>query len=179
MENVIYRMSLPDIPYEVLESKIAKSVCNVCETMVGESCVFTGSEDLSKTQISTPRLGNGTEGGLFVGSVGFVGEMNGVVYLFFNPSLIEKIATRITNKATAHSVPEMAFDVCGELANVVGGGFKGSLEVLGHKSKLTIPMSLFGDELFISTMGVKQYVRAEFTLFGERFVVDSALAELI
>jgi hypothetical protein len=40
-------------------------------------------------------------------------------------------------------------------------------------------MSLFGDELFISTMGVKQYGRAEFTLFGERFVVDSALAELI
>lgn len=172
-------MSLLDIPYEVLESRIAKSVCNVCETMVGEKCLFTGSEDLSKTQISTPGFGDDAEGGLFVGSVGFVGEINGVVYLFFNPSLIEKIATRITSEATAHSVPDMAFDVCGELANVVGGGFKGSLEELGHKSKLTIPMSLFGEELFMSTMGVKQYVRAEFILFGERFVVDSALAEII
>jgi len=179
MENVIYRMSLLDIPYEVLESRIAKSVCNVCETMVGEKCLFTGSEDLSKTQISNPGFGDDAEGGLFVGSVGFVGEINGVVYLFFNPSLIEKIATRITSEATAHSVPDMAFDVCGELANVVGGGFKGSLEELGHKSKLTIPMSLFGEELFMSTMGVKQYVRAEFILFGERFVVDSALAEII
>lgn len=172
-------MSLLDIPYEVLESRIAKSVCNVCETMVGEKCLFTGSEDLSKTQISNPGFGDDAEGGLFVGSVGFVGEINGVVYLFFNPSLIEKIATRITSEATAHSVPDMAFDVCGELTNVVGGGFKGSLEELGHKSKLTIPMSLFGEQLFMSTMGVKQYVRAEFILFGERFVVDSALAEII
>ena len=102
MENVIYRMSLLDIPYEVLESRIAKSVCNVCETMDGEKCLFTGSEDLSKTQISTPGFGDDAEGGLFVGSVGFVGEINGVVYLFFNPSLIEKIATRITSEATAH-----------------------------------------------------------------------------
>ena len=73
----------------------------------------------------------------------------------------------------------MAFDVCGELANVVGDGFKGSLEELGHESKLTIPMSLFGQELFISIMGVKKCVRTEFILFGERFVVDSALAEII
>ena len=35
-ETLVYRMSLLDIRYEVLESKIAKSVCNVCETMVGE-----------------------------------------------------------------------------------------------------------------------------------------------
>lgn len=62
------------------------------------------------------------------------------VYLFLNSSLIEKIATRITSEATAHSVLDMIFDVCGELGNVVGGGFKGSLEELGHKSKLTIPM---------------------------------------
>ncbi len=179
MECIIYRMSLPDVPYEVLESKIAKSVFNVCETMVGEKCVFTGSEDLSKTQISTPRLGSDREGSLFVGSVGFVGEINGVVYLFFDPSLIERIATKITSKTVGSTVSDMVFDVCGELANVIGGGFKGSLEELGHKSKLTIPMSLHGDELFISTMGVRQYVRTNFTLFGEWFVVDIALAEMV
>ena len=78
-------MSLLDIRYEVLESKIAKSVCNVCETMVGEKGLFTGSEDLSKTQISTPRFGDDAEG--------------------------------------------------------------------GHESKLAIPMSLFGQELFISIWG--------------------------
>ena len=32
--------------------------------------LFTGSEDLSKTQISTPRFGDDAEGGLFVGWLG-------------------------------------------------------------------------------------------------------------
>lgn len=172
-------MSLPDIPYEVLESKIALAVSNVCETMIGEKCVFTGSEDLSKAQISTPRLGSDEEGSLFVGSVGFVGEINGVVYLFFSPSLIERISTRIMNKVMESMGSELVFDVCGELANVFGGGLKSSLEEIGHESTLTIPTVLSGDELYISTMGVKQYVRADFSLFGEKFVADLALAELV
>lgn len=172
-------MSLPEIPYEVLESKIAQSVFSVCETMIGEKCIFTGSEDLSKTQISTPNLGGREEGSLFVGSVGFVGEINGVVYLFFSPSLIEKIAARITGKTIESMSSDLVFDVCGELANVFGGGLKGSLEEFGQESKLTISTALSGDELFISTMGVKQYARTYFTLFEEKFVADLALAELI
>ena len=49
------------------------------------------------------------------------------VYLFLNLSLIEKNATRITSKATAQSVPNIIFDVCGKLGNIVGVGFKGLL----------------------------------------------------
>ncbi len=172
-------MSVPDISYEVLQNKIAQSVSSVCETMIGEKCVFTGSEDLSKSRISTPEVGSEKGVSLFVGSVGFVGEINGVVYLFFSPSLIERIATRITSKAVEGMGSEMVFDVCGELANVFGGGLKGYLEELGHESTLTIPTALSGDELFISTMGVKQYVRTSFTLFEERFVADLALADLV
>ena len=69
-ENLVYRKSLLNICYEVLEGKIAKSICNVCETIVGEKGLFTGSEDLSKTQISTPGFGDDAEGGLFVGWLG-------------------------------------------------------------------------------------------------------------
>ena len=36
MKNVINRKSPLDIHYEILESKIVKSICKICETMVAK-----------------------------------------------------------------------------------------------------------------------------------------------
>ena len=168
-------MSLPEIPYNILEYEIGKSLTNVCETMIGERCVLLDSNDLSGVQIATPGLGTT----LYVGSVGFVGDKNGVVYLFFGSSLIERIAMKVTGRSAGEIDSEIVFDACGELANVFGGGFKNSLAKLGYHSILTIPTVLGGDELYISSSGVKQYIRTRFSLFNDEIVADLALAEIV
>ena len=88
---------------------------------------------------------------IYVGSVGFVGDINGVVYLYINQSVMRKAAARITGDD--ENGEEMISDVCGEIANMLGGGFKNSLADMGQGSMLTIPTVLNGCELYVSSIG--------------------------
>ena len=114
---------------------------------------------------------------IYVGSVGFVGDINGVVYLYINQSVMRKAAARITGDD--ENGEEMISDVCGEIANMLGGGFKNSLADMGQGSMLTIPTVLNGCELYVSSIGVSRYLRFRYTLFEEPVVVDLAMAKIV
>ena len=72
---------------------------------------------------------------------------------------------------------EIISDVCGEIANILGCGFKNSLADMRQPSMPTIPTVLNGCELYVSSIDVSRYLRFRYTLFEEPVVVDLAMAK--
>ncbi len=171
-------MGLPDISYEELETNIAESISNVFKTMIDADCPLQTSADLSTGDVDMPRDGMRDAESVYVGSVGFLGEVNGVVYLYLDDALMRKIASKMTDEPADQISSEIASDLCGELANMFGGGLKTGIAKLGYESTLTIPTVLSGEELFVSTLGVGRYIRTEFSLLDGELFADLALADI-
>jgi len=170
-------MKAPEISRELLEHCMNRSVAKVSDTMLSQSIEAAKPEDLSEAKVDMPIELHSLEKPIYVGSVGFVGDINGVVYLTASQSVMEKATARITGSDKAGT--EMVSDVCGEIANMLGGGFKNALADKGHVSTLTIPTVLNGCDLYVSSIGVSLYLRFRYTLFGERIIVDLAMAKIV
>lgn len=170
-------MSLPEIPDQDLIQTIARSLSSVFKTMLGFSCEYVGSRDFSGSKAPVPNLGGEEMKQVYVGSVGFVGRVHGVVYLYMKCSFAEDAAMKMTGLPQEDLDSEIVSDVCGELTNMFGGTFKNTLADLGFTSALTIPTVLSGDELYISTLGVVRHLRQNFLSEGDEVVADLILAE--
>lgn len=57
---------------------------------------------------------------------------------------VREAARKITGLESGELDNDMISDVCGELTNMLGGGFKNALAELGYESMLTIPTVLSG-----------------------------------
>ena len=145
--------------------------------MLSIDCAAENLEDYSGSKPQVPNLGGAEMHQVYVGSVGFVGEINGIVYLYMKSHFVNQVAKRITGLEEDELDYEIFSDVCGELTNMFGGSFKNSLADVGYESSLTIPTVLSGDELFISTLGVEKHLRMNFVCEGDEVVADLVLAE--
>lgn len=170
-------MSLPDISDQELNKLTSSALSSVFETMLGNEVDFRGSADYSGQKAPFPDLGGAEKNMIFVGSVGFVGSVNGVIYLYMKSNFAESSAQKITGLDEEDVDFEIVSDVCGEMTNIFAGGFKNALADLGYNSVLTIPTVLSGDELYISTLGVVKHLRHNFTSKDEEIVADLVLAE--
>lgn len=170
-------MSLPDIPDEEIHQLTHSALASVIETMLESKVSFQGASDYSGVKAPFPDLGGAEKKMIFVGSVGFVGSVNGVVYLYMKSEFAEAAAGKITGLDGEDLDFEIVSDVCGEMTNVFAGGFKNALADLGYNSVLTIPTVLSGDELYISTLGVVRHIRHNFLSVSDEIVADLVLAE--
>ncbi|MDQ8205351.1 chemotaxis protein CheX [Pelagicoccus sp. SDUM812003] len=170
-------MSLPDIPDEELDQMISQSLESVFKTMLGFGLEYRSSKDFSGVKAPVPDLGGEEMSMVYVGSVGFVGKVHGVVYLYMKSKFVERSAAKITGLDKDGLDYEITSDVCGELTNVFAGSFKNGLADRGYSSVLTIPTVLSGDELYISTMGVVKHHRLNFFADGDEVVADLVLAD--
>ncbi|MBC2605283.1 chemotaxis protein CheX [Pelagicoccus albus] len=170
-------MSLPDISDDQLTTLTSNAISSVFETMLGSEVAFQKSCDYSGMKAPFPDLGGEEKKMIFVGSVGFVGNVNGLVYLYMKSCFAERAAGKITGLEGDELDFEIVSDVCGELTNVFAGGFKNALADMGYNSVLTIPTVLSGDELYISTLGVVKHLRHNYLSNGEEIVADLVLAE--
>ncbi len=170
-------MSLPDIPDAELNQLTFNALSSVFETMLGCEVQFRGASDYSGKKAPFPNLGGEELNMIFVGSVGFVGSVNGIIYLYMKAHLAESAALKITGLDKEDVDFEIVSDVCGEMTNVFAGGFKNALAELDYNSVLTIPTVLSGDELYISTLGVVKHLRHNFTSNGDEIVADLVMAE--
>ncbi|MDQ8179233.1 chemotaxis protein CheX [Pelagicoccus sp. SDUM812005] len=170
-------MSLPDIPDTELNKLTSQALSSVFETMLGQEVLFEGAADYSGRKAPFPDLGGAEKNMIFVGSVGFVGSVNGIIYLYMKSNFAESAAKKITGLDDEDVDFEIVSDVCGEMTNVFAGGFKNALADLEYNSVLTIPTVLSGDELYISTLGVVKHLRHNFTSNGVEIVADLVLAE--
>ncbi len=154
-----------------------ESLTTVFDTMLSYSTVAQKSEDFSGQKPPAPSLGGENADASFVGSVGFVGELSGVLYLFVRSDFAFGAAEKITGLEKTEVDHEIVTDVCGELTNMLAGSFKNTLADQGFNSNLTIPTVLSGEELFISSLNVATHIRHCVLVDGREVVVDLALSE--
>ena len=93
---------------------------------------------------------------IVVGSVGFIGEANGMVYLHLTSSLAKKLAGQMLGLPAATLDEEMINDVIGELSNVVVGAVKSQLCDSGAPCSLTIPSIIRGSGLSINPLRTEE-----------------------
>jgi chemotaxis protein CheX len=88
--------------------------------------------------------------GQVAGSVGFIGEATGVIYLYVGARFAGTITGRLLSiPETEIEGEEMINDAIGELSNMVGGYVKSRLSDGGYPCTLTIPSIVRGKQLTI------------------------------
>ncbi len=153
------------------------SLSGVFDTMLSYRSEQKGVEEFSGLKPSAPSLGGEGQAGMFVGSVGLVGEVNGVLYLYVRSDFAYGAASKLTGLDADAVDHEIVTDVCGELTNMLAGTFKNTLADRGYSSTLTIPTVLSGEELVISSLNVNTHLRRTFLVDGRDVAVDLALGE--
>jgi CheY-specific phosphatase CheX len=91
-----------------------------------------------------------------VGSVGFIGDANGMVYLHLTAALAQKLASQMLGLPAAELDDEMVNDVIGELSNVVVGAVKSQICDSGAPCTLTIPSIMRATGLSVETLRTEE-----------------------
>ncbi|WP_221029309.1 chemotaxis protein CheX [Actomonas aquatica] len=128
---------------DIVKNAINRAVDTVCNIMLRETVEMKGASN----QPIPAADGNGA---YVIGSVGFVGDINGIVYLCFD----EDFALFATQKALGMDRAEILLegfelikDTVGELTNMTVGNFKNVLCDAGHPCMLTLPTIIRAQKL--------------------------------
>ena len=112
---------------------------------------------------------------IMVSAVGFIGEFNGIIYLYQGEDLARQLTAGflgMTEDELEDEGMETMQDVLGELANMIGGTFKNKFCDLGYNCRLTIPSLVCGTSFAIEApTGVDRYI-ACFEAEKQPYVTD-------
>jgi len=101
-----------------------------------------------------------TDEPVIASAVGYIGDVNGVVYLY----LEETLAKRVTAQFLGMEISEVS--------NMIVGTFKNSMCDRGHNCRLTIPSILRGKHFAIQTTSSVHRKIFRFQAFGTIFAAD-------
>jgi chemotaxis protein CheX len=110
-----------------------------------------------------------------VGSVGFFGELNGVIYLCFEEVFARLCTGNMLGLDAAELLAtgeEPVNDAIGEITNMVVGAFKNGLCDAGFPCKLTIPTVLRGSNVSIGPISSVRRHTFGFESAGHLIVAD-------
>ncbi len=132
----------------LIENAIGSAVRNVCRTMM--RCDAAAGARVGEAEPDAgPRVFD------LIGNVGFVGQINGLVYLCLSHSFAVHAVGTILGMSPAEVEQdgvETIRDAIGEVTNMVAGGFKNAFCDLGHPCKLTLPTIVCGRDLRVSCL---------------------------
>ena len=110
------------------------------------------------------------------GSVGFIGRLTGVVYLYAGESFARKMTSRMLHlPETEIQGNEMVNDVLGEVSNMVVGNIKSRLCDRGMECALTIPSIVRGKHFSIEPVSSTERKVISFRCEGSQLVVEVLL----
>jgi chemotaxis protein CheX len=170
----------PEISEALIRENIVRSVKDVFKTMLRRSTkldqVSVGDGDGDNPAINREQpLGNTSQ---VVGTVGFLGEINGLIYLHFDDDFAKCCAGQMlgmTAEELTHAGDEVVNDAIGEITNMTVGSFKNSLSDQGYPCKLTIPSILRGSKFSIEPISDALRFIYTFESEGQRLVADIIL----
>lgn len=157
----------PAVPVSVIDDTVIRTMEHVFRTMIRHEITF-----VEKTEPHAALAGADAE---VLGSVGFLGGANGLIYLRFPESYALLATSRILDMTLAEtemSGPEVVKDAMGEITNMAVGGFKNTLCDLGYPCKLTLPTIVRGRKLVVAA--VKEATRHvfHFRCEGQSIIAD-------
>jgi chemotaxis protein CheX len=153
---------------ELIHKSIVHAVQNVCSTMLKQEAGFvekTGEPDNTKFRGAKHVFG----------CVGFVGKIDGIVYLCISDDFAVHAASNILGLSTLEVKAEgdaVIKDVVGEVTNMTAGCFKNVLCDQGYPCKLTLPTIVRGENLCVAAMkGCIRHI-FHFESQGHRLIAD-------
>lgn len=160
---------------------IDHSVSDVFQTMLTTMTVLVKGTAQSADE-PWPPLHAGKEGAKphIVGTVGFTGDINGVVYLYLDVDFARKCTRQLLGMTDAEldeAGDEVVNDAIAELTNMSVGGFKNHLCDAGHPCLLTIPSIVRGTNFCVETTSSAQRYIFHFDCSGQRLVADIHLKD--
>lgn len=164
-------MATSDIITDILIQKsIVRAVQNVCRTMIRLEIDLI--DPPPEDTVAPPR------DNYVFGSVGFIGEINGLVYLGLPDEFAKDITARILGMSPGEVASHghtMVNDVIGEFTNITAGGFKNALCDVGFPCKLTLPSIVRGENVSVVANKAATRHLFHFSCAGHRLVADIQL----
>jgi len=167
-----YRMATAQsISDTLVQESIVRAVKNVCSTMIKHEASFV------ERSVESAYAGFKDKPHVF-GSVGFLGHIDGIVYLCIPDEFAHHAAARVLGISAAEldmSGYAAVKDVVGEITNMTVGGFKNALCNVGFPCKLTLPTIVRGDNLAVSSLKGAERHTFHFDCGGHRLIADIQL----
>lgn len=167
--------ALPTSPVDTLLAEMMiDAVEKVFSTMLRRKVALTRQFISDRVHTTSPDL----EGGDFpvvVGTVGFIGKTNGVIYLYLPEALAVALACDMLGLGPTDlgsGDAETVNDAIGELTNMIVGTFKNQLCDRGLDCHLTIPSILRGSRFRVQPVANATRRVFEFETNGSRFLSD-------
>jgi chemotaxis protein CheX len=146
--------AIDQVSESVFREAITRAVHDVFKTMFSlSSDLVAGAENPEPEpdpENEPPRLL--LEGQLVVGTVGFIGDISGLIYLYLGAASANQLAGHLLGMSLEEleeAGDEVVNDAVGEITNMTVGTFKNQLCDQGFSCKLTIPSILRGSNFSI------------------------------
>ncbi|MGF1448940.1 MAG: chemotaxis protein CheX [Opitutales bacterium] len=116
-----------------------------------------------------------TEHSIIASAVGYLGDVSGIIYLYFEEPLAKRLTSQLLGmdpadvEAEGH---EVVNDALGEVSNMVVGTFKNNLCDRGMNCRLTIPSILRGKHFAIEATSDITRKIYRFETAGSTFAAD-------
>ena len=151
---------------------VVDEVCDLLKGSVAE--IFRTMLDIEAEE--APLLDfRRTDEPLVAGSIGFIGDLNGVVYIYVKEPFARTLACRMMGVAVADlQGDEIVNDAIGELSNIIVGAVKSRLCDAGTPCVLTIPSIVRG-----RSFGAEPTCSSKCRLFTVNCGGDHILVELL
>lgn len=165
-----------EINETLIRDNITRAVSDVFKTMLGREVSLIAGTDVAESQTWPPH-GSATEASKphVVGTVGFLGEANGLIYLYLSLDFARVATCHLLGMSEAEleeAGDEVINDAIGEITNMTVGSFKNGLCDAGYPCKLTIPSILRGSNFCIEPISSATRQVYSFNCAGHRVVAD-------
>ena len=165
-----------EISESLIRENITRAIADVFKTMLGKNSTLSTSSTQGAEASWPPIPVDGVSCvPQVVGTVGFIGDANGLIYLYL-PIDFAKICTcqllGMTEAEVDEAGDEVINDAIGELTNMSVGSFKNGLCDAGYPCMLTIPSILRGSNFCIEPISSAQRYIYNFSCGGYKIVAD-------
>ncbi|MEO7597622.1 MAG: chemotaxis protein CheX [Opitutus sp.] len=160
----------------LIRDNIARAVGDVFKTMLGREPTLTPVVGANLDEVwptQSPLADNPRPH--VVGTVGFIGEANGLIYLYLDLGFARRCTCQLLGMTDAElndAGDEVMNDAIGELTNMTVGSFKNGLCDAGYPCKLTIPSILHGSNFTIEPISSVTRLIYHFDCGGHRIIAD-------
>ena len=158
------------ITESIIRDNITRAVGDVFKTMLGRSSSLVADTMASLAADDTHHTAP-----CVVGTVGFIGELNGLIYLYFDAEFARICAGQLlgmSEREIGEAGDEVVNDAIGEITNMTVGSFKNSLCDAGYPCRLTIPSILRGTNFSIEPISSTARYVFLFGCTGHRVIAE-------
>jgi chemotaxis protein CheX len=167
--------TIDQISESVFRETISRAVQDVFKTMLGKTATLASTNDSVINGTSSWDHPVQITGQQVVGTVGFIGDISGLIYLYLEASFANDVASHMLGMTAAEleeAGDEVVNDAVGELTNMTVGTFKNQLADKGFPCKLTIPSILRGANFSIEPISSATRRIYRFTIGEHQLVAD-------